>query len=317
MSELPSRSRLPSFVGLAKAAAALTIVFSLATFADHLHRYLELFSHFRLQYLFVALILGLLLTILRCRAWAGVMLLLAAVNAVPVSLWYFAEAKAAPNAVTVKVLHANVFTGNDETDRLVDLLRLEKPDIVFLQEVNGRWIDSLAELREQYPYHHEIAREDNFGIAVYTRDAAADIQIVSSPPQDFPTLVVRVTVAGKAVTFVSTHPHPPVGETAYYARNEQLESIGELVQQLDSPKVLIGDLNTSMWSHHYDDLLTATNLRDARYGFGVIPTWPRQLPFAMIPIDHCLVSADIAVVSVRSGPGIGSDHLPLIVELAF
>jgi len=34
-----------------------------------------------------------------------------------------------------------------------------------------------------------------------------------------------------------------------------------------------------------------------------------------LPLDRCLVSEDIRVADVKTGEAIGSDHLPLIVEL--
>jgi endonuclease/exonuclease/phosphatase (EEP) superfamily protein YafD len=34
-----------------------------------------------------------------------------------------------------------------------------------------------------------------------------------------------------------------------------------------------------------------------------------------IPIDHCLISPDIKVVNIRTGPNVGSDHRPLITDL--
>jgi endonuclease/exonuclease/phosphatase family metal-dependent hydrolase len=50
---------------------------------------------------------------------------------------------------------------------------------------------------------------------------------------------------------------------------------------------------------------------------GLLPSWPTFLFFKclMLPLDHCLVSHDIRVADARTGEPIGSDHLPLIVEI--
>ena len=71
-----------------------------------------------------------------------------------------------------------------------------------------------------------------------------------------------------------------------------------------------------MWAYHYQRLIAATGLENARAGFGVKPTWPLFMPFAMIPIDHCLVSDGVTVTAFDTGPAIGSDHLPVLVSLA-
>ena len=307
----------PRFVGLLQAGAFVTAVFSLATLADHLHRYLELFSHFRLQYLGTALLLSLLLFVLRSRRWAALMLVIAIVNILPIAPWYMAEPKAPPEDGTrIKLLLSNVYSGNRNTQAIVDLVRGENPDLVFLQELTNRRNQDLAVLRESYAYSLNIPRDDNFGIAVLSRHPFASAKVIESPPFQLPTLVVEVGIGGETIALVTTHPLPPIGETGYESRNTQLASITELVNLFTGPRVLIGDLNTTMWGHHYGLLVEETGLVNARYGFGVLPTWPTHLPFAMIPIDHCLVSEEFSILMARSGPDIGSDHLPLIVELS-
>jgi endonuclease/exonuclease/phosphatase (EEP) superfamily protein YafD len=101
----------------------------------------------------------------------------------------------------------------------------------------------------------------------------------------------------------------------YDARNTQLASIAELVNDVRGARVLIGDLNTAMWGEHYRQLVDSTGLRNVREGFGTLPTWPTFMPFAMIPIDHCLVSKELLAGDVRLGADIGSDHRPLVLTL--
>ena len=305
--------RSPRLTVVLQAAATVTALFSLATLADHLHQYLELFAHFRLQYFVAAALIAILLLVLRSRSWAIGMLLVATINAIPVLPWYQPDPPV-PAAGTTLMLLANLYSGNPHPERLLALVDAEQPDLIFLQEVTDRAAQALSPLHERYPHATTIARADNFGIAVFSR---RDIRVHSpaSPPSGFPSLVVEQQIDGRTVTLVSTHPMPPLGAVGYASRNRQLAHIATLLNQVTGPRLLIGDLNTTMWGEHYRQLVDTTGLRNARAGFGVLPSWPMPWWPAMIPIDHCLVSGEFAVADLRTGPDIGSDHLPLLAEL--
>jgi endonuclease/exonuclease/phosphatase (EEP) superfamily protein YafD len=308
--------RSPNFVGLLQAAAAVTVLFSLATYANSLHRFLELLSHFRLQYLSVALILAVIFAMLRHRRWAVLMLVVTLINTIPVAPWYFVDAdRSVAFDEKIHILFANVNSGNSKTQAMLRQIESENPDLVVLQEITDPWAVAMDGLRSHYPYRHVISQHDNFGIAVYSRQPLLSVDVLSSPPLDLPSLVIQQAIGDSVVTYFTTHPVPPLGKLGFDARNEQLADIADRVAALDGPVVLIGDLNTAMWGHHYERFVEDSGLTNARDGFGIIPTWPRQIPFAMIPIDHCLVSDDFVVLDIRSGTGTGSDHLPLIVTL--
>ena len=74
---------------------------------------------------------------------------------------------------------------------------------------------------------------------------------------------------------------------------------------------------STRWTPRFKHLLRATGLRDTAAGFGWQPTWPTFLPRLGITIDHCLASSALGVRALKTGPDIGSDHYPLIVELTF
>jgi endonuclease/exonuclease/phosphatase (EEP) superfamily protein YafD len=294
----------------------MTAAFTLFTLLGEWHRLLELFSHFRMQYCAVAAMLAVILLLFRDRDWALGMLAIAAVNAAMLVPWYFPhDYQVGENASSLTILHANVYGRNDDYRRFVELLAAEQPDIFFVQEMGAGMLEALLAVHSDYPFHEAVVRDDFFGIAVYSRLPLDQVLVHESPPFSLPSLIVRVQLASGPITLLSTHPSPPIGSDNFNARNQQLQDIGELANSLPAPLVLIGDLNISMWSHHYVLLIEQTGLRDARKGFGIWPSWPVQLPFARIPIDHCLVSSGIEVVGFRTGPAIGSDHLPVFVTL--
>ena len=70
-----------------------------------------------------------------------------------------------------------------------------------------------------------------------------------------------------------------------------------------------------MWSPFYKNMVKTAKRRNARSGFGILPTLPTFLPLAYIPIDHFLVSKEIAVLKIHTGRNVGWDHLPLITDL--
>ncbi|MCU0878609.1 MAG: endonuclease/exonuclease/phosphatase family protein, partial [Pirellulaceae bacterium] len=83
------------------------------------------------------------------------------------------------------------------------------------------------------------------------------------------------------------------------------------------PLVLAGDLNLTEHSPYFRDLLRASGLADTRQGIGIQASWSPRVPLLSLPLDHVLVSRELAVVSRRLGPPLGSDHRPVVVQLAW
>lgn len=307
---------LVSLVGLLQAAAIVTVVFSFVTFFDSAHRNIELFSHFRLQYLGVSLLLLIVFAALRNPAYSVLLLVTVVLNASYVVPWFLGGTS--PDASgSIKLMNANVLSRNNQYDRLIALIDAEQPDVILLQEITPEWLAALQSIQGDYPFGYARPRPDAFGIAIFSRMPFESVHAIDSPPLGYPSIVATLLVDNETLTLINTHPTVPLTRSGFAARNEQLRSVAGMVQTLDGAVIVSGDFNTSMWSPVYRALEESTGLSNVRRGRGVLPTWPAFMPFAMIPIDHVLVSNDINVLEARRGLRIGSDHLPLIVSFTF
>lgn len=294
-------------------AAALATLFSLATVFDEHHRYLELFSHFRLQYLGCSLLLAALLAGFRRWRLSALMLAVTAANGAMVLPWYTGEPEAAGRE-TLTLLLANVYLDNGDAKPLIDIVENEDPDLLLVIELTPGFREQLAALDTDYPYSVTDVRHDAYGIGLWSRRPISSSAVLATPPRKLPSLNATVDFAGADLTVIGTHPSQPLGAANYVARNLQLAAIGDMAAATPGSVVLAGDLNVSMWAANYEALESRTGFVNARRGFGVLPTWPTYLPVAAIPIDHVLLSRDLAALDTRIPGDVGSDHLPLLVE---
>lgn len=309
-----------SILGLVQVIALFTIILSIVTLFDEYHRYLALFSHFKFQYLFASIICAIILALYHYYKFTFVLLLVALLDSGFILPWYFSSTKnlTASDTVELTILHSNVLTRNVEFDQFIKLINQESPDIFVMQEVNQKWLQEMGELEKVYTLKYGVPQEDNFGIALFSKYPFETVKKVYWGDDSYvPSLVATLEVSGQRVTVIATHPLPPVGKEYYDSRNSQIAKVADVSRRHKGPLVVVGDLNTTMWSHAYTPLEQGTNLHNAREGFGLLPTWPTQfqLPLFMIPLDHFLVSPHFVVHDIRVGKNIGSDHLPLIVKL--
>ncbi len=302
------------FVGLLEAALFLTAVFSVVTTFDFLHRFLELFSHFRLQYFVSAFLLTTIFVFLRRTPWITVGVATFFLNAWFVVPWYLPFGVENGDDADIKLLHANVLASNNSSLRFIALINEESPDIVVMQEATPRWMNAIGEIDALYPYKIVEDRDDQFGIAMYSKFPFDSISVVEAEPLGYPEIMATVIVGRDRLNIISSHPMPPIGATNYDARNQQLDVVARLAGRTPGPLILVGDLNISMWAAHYREFERKSGLSNARRGFGTKPTWPLFMPIAMIPIDHVLVSSGITVTSFDTAADIGSDHYPVVVN---
>ena len=220
------------------------------------------------------------------------------------------------DAQKLRLLLINVHSANPDSARVLGLIEQTQPDLVLLEEITPQWMDRLAGLRTHYPHAVCEPREDNFGIAFFSRFPLTRAHIVYLGEAEVPSVEAEFSLAGKGVLFLGTHPVPPASPFNLHLRNDQLRALARRLGTWTGPALLLGDLNTSPYSPHFRDLIRTSRLRDTARGFLLQGTWPAAVPPLRIPLDHCLVSPEFHVSHRRVGPRVGSDHLPLIIELS-
>jgi endonuclease/exonuclease/phosphatase (EEP) superfamily protein YafD len=273
------------------------------------HWMLDNLTSFTLQLFIVLLTLTVVALVFRkprSALLAGIMMALLAYRIYP----HTETSQRESTPPTVSWLVANVYTSNIHHDSLITLIRERNPDVIGLVETDVRWLRALDEPLRDYPHRVLHPRDDNFGIAMYSRVPLMDAQV-----RDFgvvPTIVASIKVGDREADLVLVHVLPPISQQYTQDRDEQLSVLGSLRARSGHGLVIAGDFNVTPYSSAFRASFPPSYFK--RTG-GVEGTFPAGVPAALrIPID-LVVAAGSIDVRRKLERDIKSDHLPFMVEL--
>jgi endonuclease/exonuclease/phosphatase (EEP) superfamily protein YafD len=297
----PPLAKGAKLAGLLWAGTALLTVF---TYWQEPHL-LTLISAFRVQLLITLCVLSVPPMILfrDKRRW-----LFPAVPAVIAAtfLSYFIPPVPATGP-TLKVAVANVYSGNQDISELASWVDKNDIQILGVLETAPHHVEALQELGFETMVLEP--RNSNFGIAFLSKVVPISSTVLESDTP-FPSILAEY----EHYQVLLTHPVPPMSGQAREMGDEQVVRLAKVVESSPKPTIVMGDFNATAWDLR---MLPFRELgfKDARKGFGILPTWPTDNKLMWIPIDHIFLPQDWSATDCAVGPDIGSDHFPMRATL--
>lgn len=221
-----------------------------------------------------------------------------------------------PVVARLTVLTSNVEFGQ-ATDAMVETVRRDRPDLVFVQECDRACAGTLESdvPRTDYPYRNVVAGSAASGSAILSRHPLRPAPGVEGALA-MPGAVVDV--AGHRVTVQLAHPLPPVPDAVDDWRRELGLLRDHAAGAKDGPSIVAGDFNAGQDHAAFRRILRAGRLSDSATlaGAARTPSWPAGLSGSLgTQIDHVLVSEDFSVREARFLDLPDTDHRSLLVEL--
>ncbi|MCD9031123.1 endonuclease/exonuclease/phosphatase family protein [Luteimonas sp. Y-2-2-4F] len=224
-----------------------------------------------------------------------------------------------PARPRLRLLATNVLMTNREADRLLALVRAERPDVLIAVETDAWWEARLDTLSDLLPHALRRPLDNLYGMHLYSRLPLRDAEVKFIVEDDIPSMHARIELDGGAsVALHCLHPRPPSPTEADGSgeRDAELVAVGRAASDSALPAIVAGDLNDVAWSRTTRLFRKVSGLLDPRIGRGMFNTFHAQLPGLRWPLDHLFHSRDFSLVALRRLPAIGSDHFPILVELA-
>lgn len=218
----------------------------------------------------------------------------------------------------LRIVAFNASMDNEAPDAAARWLVQMRPDVIALVEAKGGSAQIPALLRVNYP--HQLSCHARLACSTYVLSRLRPIMQQQWGRGDVENrkglsavAMSVVSPGGQAVTVVGVHLSRLLPLTK---QRGELSALAARLDGIDPASLIVaGDFNTTR------DTMTLQRFgRDrhlARVPSG--PTWPTSVTFPGVPsllaIDHVFLGRALRLADYSTGPVIGSDHRPVIVDV--
>jgi endonuclease/exonuclease/phosphatase family metal-dependent hydrolase len=227
----------------------------------------------------------------------------------------------AHGAATWRLYDANVAQNNFHLSEIAHEIAVNRPDIVTLEELTPQAVESLGASHVLEAYHWRLveARGGAGGMGVWARIPLTGLHAWTSEGTQVEIQGWIAPPRQPRVRFDVVHVYAPIGIGEPAEWRQQLAQVRDHLRAEPRPLVVAGDFNATADMGPFQEILHL-GLSDAAVlaGKGWQMTWPRDQAWVLpyLRIDHVLISSELTVTGYHLGDGEGSDHHPLIVDIA-
>lgn len=227
--------------------------------------------------------------------------------------WLPAAPAAAAGAAPVRIYFANLWVKNERLDDAARSIAEAEPDVIALVEVAETNARASRQLMEDYPY---VIGGRGGGPARNMIASRWPLDRVRNRSEDGLAVVeAQVRAPGRPFRLVVVHLTRPWPFTDARAQRSQIDRLVRRIQAGERERiVVVGDFNATLSGDLLQQFREDAALTPAPARLG---TWPAMLPGVLrLGIDNVFVGERLTVVNKELGEPNGSDHRPLVFEVA-
>ncbi|MCW1382714.1 endonuclease/exonuclease/phosphatase family protein [Novosphingobium sp. KCTC 2891] len=252
----------------------------------------------------------------RLLGWATLLAATCWGAAIARPMWPAGTIAATTPMAKMRIASFNVYKDNARLPEAIAWVLDQHADAVVLIEANMHQRTEFSALLRTYPYAAACAENLHCSTVILTRRPPGHIwHHAQGDPENRKTLsAVTVLLDLGCIHLPLTAAHfsrPwPLG-----SQRGDLRHLGEVMRHMGRDGLLIGDFNSAPWTFAMRRIAASGHLRLAS---GPRPTWPSaaaSLPPAL-PLDQFYAGSAVTIANVHTGPDLGSDHRPLVADIA-